>query len=121
MIRRRLVQSPPRRKRRSASESFARQAIPRSESIALEIPDQQKPEIDSRRQTRPPPPLCIKPPAPPLHELVEVALLQQLVQALIERMTRTLRQRSLRNPHLFLLLLILPCSHRHVSIIEHVH
>ena len=36
-------------------------------------------------------------------------------------MARTLRQRSLRNPHLFLLLLILPFSHRHVSIIEQVH
>ena len=63
----------------------------------------------------------IEPPAPSLHKLVETALLQQLVQTLIERMARTLRQRRLQNPYLFMLLLILPFSHRHVSTIEQVY
>ena len=117
MIRRRLIQpypqKPPQRQR-----VICPPGDPALRIDPFEIADQQQPEVHSRRKARAPPLFRIEPPTPPLHKLVEAALLQQLVQALIERVARALRQRSLRNPHLFLLLLILPCSHRHISIIE---
>src|SRR5579862_1329235 len=116
MIRRRLVQphpqEPPQRQRVTRPPSD-----PPLRIDPLEIPDQQQPEVHPGRQARPPPPRRIKPPAPPFHKLVEAALLEQLVQALIKRMTRSLRQRSLRHPHLFLPFLIFPSSHRHAPIL----
>ena len=91
MIRRRLVPSHPQK-----APQRQRVVRPPGDSAlgidAFEVANQQQPEVNSRRQTRPPPPRRIEPPAPPLRKLVEVALLQQLVQALIERVTRTLRQ-----------------------------
>ena len=60
----------------------------------LEIPDQQQPEIHPRHQARPPTlPLPTESPAAIFHRIVEAARLQRLVQALMERMTRTLRRR----------------------------
>src|SRR4029077_1262549 len=72
----------------------------------FEVADQQQSKVDSRRQAWPPPLRRIELLAASFHKLVEATLLQQLVQSLIKRMTRSLRQRSLRYPKLFLLLLV---------------
>ena len=91
MIRRLLIQpypqKPPQRQR-----VIGPPGDPALRIDPFEIPDQQQPKVHSRHQARPPPFFRIEPPAPPLHELVETALFQQLVQTLIKRMTRALRQ-----------------------------
>src|ERR1035441_194205 len=55
---------------------------------ALEIPDQQRPEVDPRRQRRPPVLRRIELGTPALDKLVEALRLQQLIQPLVERMSR---------------------------------
>src|SRR5260370_408546 len=47
----------------------------------FEIADQQQPKIDPWRQAGPPLLLRIKPPAQPLHKVIEMDSLQQLVNA----------------------------------------
>src|SRR6266581_5306610 len=100
-------------KRRSASESAKRQAIPALAVDALEIPDQQRPEIDPRRQRRPPVLGRIELRAPNLDKLIELLRLQQLIQPLIERMPRSRCQLRVRDPDVLLLLPLLPRPHRH--------
>jgi hypothetical protein len=54
-------------------------------SNALEIPDQQRPKVNPRRQRRTPVLLGIKLRAPAFDKLVEAFGLQQFIQTLIER------------------------------------
>src|ERR1035441_3479433 len=65
---------------------------------ALEIPDQQRPKVNPRRQRRTPVLLGIKLRAPGLDKLVEALGLQQLIQTLIERMPRSRCQLRVRDP-----------------------
>src|SRR2546422_11552098 len=68
---------------------------PRDAALALDpldIANQQQAKIPPRRQRRPPHRLGVETLALPLHERVEPALLQHLVQALIERMRHCPRQ-----------------------------
>src|SRR5271167_4803664 len=66
---------------------------------ALEIADQQRAEVDPRRQRGPPILRRIELRAPPLDELVEALGLQQLIQLLVERMSRRRCQLGVRDPN----------------------
>src|SRR5216684_425239 len=85
---------------------------------ALEIPDQQRPKVNPRRQGRTPVLGRIKLRAPLLDKLVEALRLQQLVQALVERMSRRRRQLAVRDPDVLLLLPLLARPHRHAPILR---
>src|SRR3989449_4155740 len=117
MIRRVLVQS-------DAHKAPQRQRVrqppgnPALRSDALEIPDQQRPKVNPRRQRRTPVLLGIKLRAPGLDKLVEALGLQQLIQTLIERMPRSRCQLRMRDPQIFLLLPLLARPHRHVPILQ---
>ena len=78
------VRHPPR------NPAFRRQA--------LEVADEQHPEIPPRPQTRPPHPRRVEHRAQPLDEGVEPRLLQDPVQSLEERMPRVRRQIRRRHP-----------------------
>src|SRR5206468_231409 len=84
----------------------------------LEIPDQQRSKVNPRRQRRTPVLLRIKLRAPLLDELVEALGLQQLIQALIKRMSRSRRQLAVRDPDVLLLLPLLARPHRHAPILR---
>src|SRR5438270_3648775 len=83
---------------------------------ALEIPDQQRPKVNPRRQRRAPVLLRIKLRAPLLDKLVEALGLQQLIQTLIKRMSRRPRQLGVRDPDVLLLLPLLARPHPHAPI-----
>src|SRR5206468_119260 len=81
---------------------------------AFKIPDEQQTEVPPRRQTRPPHSLRVEPGALLFHPFVKAALLQQLVQPLVERMCHRPRPLRVGNPKLFLRLpLLRSSSHRH--------
>src|SRR5216684_5171904 len=105
-------------KRRSASESASRPSNPALRSDALEIPDQQRPKVNPRRQRRAPVLLRIKLRAPALDKLVEALGLQQFIQTLIERMPRSRCQLRVCDPQIFLLLPLLARPHRHAPILQ---
>src|SRR6266849_4588436 len=117
MIRRVLVQS-------DAHKTPQRQRVrqpPGNAALrpnALEIPDQQRPKVNPRRQRRTPVLLGIKLRAPGLDKLVEALGLQQLIQTLIERMPRSRCQLRMRDPQIFLLLPLLARPHRHAPILQ---
>ena len=83
---------------------------------ALEIADQQRTKVNSRRQRRTPVLGRIEPRAPALDKLVE-ALGLQLIQPLIKRMPRR-RQLRVRDSQIFLLRPLLARAHRHASILR---
>src|ERR1019366_5019205 len=85
---------------------------------ALEVPDQQRPEIDARRQRRTPALGCIELRAPALDKLVEPLRFYQFIQTLIERMPRSGCQLRVRDPQTFLLLPLLARAHRHARILR---
>src|SRR6266571_5370848 len=85
---------------------------------ALEIANQQRPEIDARRQRRTPVLLRIKLRAPALDKLVEALGFQQFIQTLIERMPRSRCQLRVCDPQIFLLLPLLARTHRHAPILQ---
>src|SRR5271157_5386778 len=85
---------------------------------ALEIADQQRAKVNPRRQRRPPALGRIELRAPPFDKFVEALGLQQLVQPLIERMSRRRRQLGVRNPDVLLLLPLLAGAHCHARIVE---
>src|ERR1019366_4127049 len=85
---------------------------------ALEIPDQQRPKVNPRRQRRTPVLGRIKLHAPALDKLVEALGLQQLVQTLIKRMPRSRRQLRVRDPEVLLLFPLLARAHRHAHILR---
>ena len=93
------------RQRAGQSPGYAALAVD-----ALEISNQQQPGMDPRNQAGTAHRRRIELPAIPFHECVEFLLIQ-LIQPLIERMTRRPRQLCVRNPNLFLLLLRLPRSY----------
>src|SRR5437868_8502618 len=84
----------------------------------LEIPNQQRPKVNPRRQRRTPLLLRIKLRAPLLDKLVEALGLQQLIQTLIKRMSRRRRQLGVRDPDVLLLLPLLARPHRHAPILR---
>src|SRR5205823_12510381 len=84
----------------------------------LEIPNQQRPKVNPRRQRRTPVLLRIKLRAPLLDKLVEALGLQQLIQTLIKRMSRRRRQLGVRDPDVLLLLPLLARPHRHAPILR---
>src|SRR5437870_4328053 len=84
----------------------------------LEIPNQQRPKVNPRRQRRTPVLLRIKLRAPLLDKLVEALGLQQLIQTLIKRMSRRPRQLGVRDPDVLLLLPLLARPHRHAPILR---
>src|SRR5438132_571646 len=90
---------------------------PRDATLAVDafkIPDEQQTEVPPRRQTRPPHSLRVEPGALLFHPFVKAALLQQLVQPLVERMCHRPRPLRVGNPKLFLRLpLLRSSSHRH--------
>src|SRR5450759_3943864 len=85
---------------------------------ALEIPDQQRAKVNPRRQRRPPIPGRIELRAPLLDKLVEALALQQLVQLLVKRMSRSCCQLRVRDPQPLLLLPLLARAHRHRPILR---
>src|SRR5204862_4126100 len=91
---------------------------PALRSDALEIPDQQRPKVNPRRQRRTPVLLRIKLRAPAFDKLVEALRLQQLIQALIKRMPRSRCQLAVRDPNLILLLPLLARPHPHAPILR---
>src|SRR5260370_19769002 len=117
VIRRVLVQ-------RYAHETPHRQRIrqppgnPALRPDALEIPDQQRPKVNPRRQRRTPVLGRIELRTPLLDKLVEVLGLQQFIQALIKRMSRRRRQLRVRDPDVLLLLPLLARPHRHAPILR---
>jgi hypothetical protein len=66
---------------------------------ALEIPNQQQPEVDARRHARSAHRLRVEAGALGFDEIVESVLAQQLIQPPIERMTRGPRQVCRCHPH----------------------
>ena len=78
----------------------------------LEVPQQQQPEVPTRWQARTAQLGCVEPAARRFGERVEAIRGQHLIQPLVERMARTLRQVARRNPHRVLRSLPFP-SHRH--------
>src|SRR6266699_6809728 len=117
MVRRVLVQ-------RNAHKAPQRQRVRQPpgnaalRSDALEIPDQQRPKVNPRRQRRTPVLLRIKLRAPLLDKLVEALGLQQLIQTLIKRVSRSRRQLRVRDPDVLLLLPLLARPHRHAPILR---
>src|SRR5271157_6323143 len=85
---------------------------------ALEIPDQQRTKIDSRRQGRPPVLGRIELRTPSLDKLVKALGFQQLIQPLIKRMPRSRCQLRVRDPQSLLLLPLLARAHRHRAILR---
>src|SRR6266496_4318316 len=85
---------------------------------ALEIPDQQRPKVNPRRQRRTPVLGRIELRAPLLDKLVKALGLQQLIQTLIKRMPRSRRQLGVRDPDVLLLLPLLARPHRHAPILR---
>jgi len=84
---------------------------------AFEVPDQQQPEIDARRQARPPHRLGVKAGALRLDEIVEIMLTQQLIQTSIKRMARSRRQVRAGDPHRWLPIPF-AFAHRHGRSVE---
>src|SRR2546428_6738243 len=84
----------------------------------LEIPDQQRPKVNPRRQRRTPVLGRIEPRTLLLDKLVEALRLQQLIQTLIKRMPRSRRQLGVRDPDVLLLLPLLARAHRHAPILR---
>src|SRR5437879_11328917 len=117
MIRRVLVQS-------DAHKAPQRQRVrqppgnPALRPDALEIPDQQRPKVNHRRQRRTPVLGRIELRTPLLDKLVEALGLQQLIQTLIKRMPWSRRQLGVRDPDLLLLLPLLARPHRHAPILQ---
>src|SRR5438445_5173318 len=117
MIRRVLVQS-------DAHKAPQRQRVrqppgnPALRPDALEIPDQQRPKVNPRRQRRTPVLGRIELRTPLLDKLVEVLGLEQFIQALIKRMSRRRRQLRVRDPDVLLLLPLLARPHRHAPILR---
>src|SRR5258708_7243638 len=85
---------------------------------ALEIPDQQRPKVNPRRQRRAPVLLRIKLRRAALDQRGESLRLQQFIQTLIERMPRSRCQLRVCDPQIFLLLPLLACPHRHAPILQ---
>ena len=98
MIRRRLGEG-------EAQEVAERQRIrraPRDGALRVqpfEVPDQQQPEVDPRRQPRPAHRLGVKRRAPRLGEVIKATVTQQLIQPRVKRMTGRRRQLGRRHPH----------------------
>src|SRR5437867_53777 len=117
MIRRVLVQS-------DAHKAPQRQRVrqppgnPALRPDALEIPDQQRPKVNPRRQRRTPVLGRIELRTPLLDKLVEALGLQQLIQTLIKRMPWSRRQLGVCDPDLLLLLPLLARPHRHAPILQ---
>ncbi len=76
----------------------------------LDIADQQRPKVNPRRHRRTPALLRTKLRAPLLEKLVEALGLQQLIQALIKRVSRSRRQLAVCDPDVLLLLPLLARS-----------
>ena len=66
---------------------------------ALKVPQQEQAEIPPRRQTRAPDPVRIERRARGLDERIEARVIQNLIQARIERMRRTPGQVGGGDPH----------------------
>src|SRR3989454_10320882 len=77
----------------------------------FEVPEQQQSEVPPWRQSRSPHYRRVERPTLLLHEPVEAGLIEDGVQARVERVTRRDRQVGGRNPHRDLLALAF--SHRH--------
>ena len=101
---RRVVRRSPRRATRRGScrrlsESAARHAIATFRVQALEVAEQQHPEVAARRQARPTDPVGIELGALLLDEGVEASRVENTIQAFVERMARAARQVRTGHPH----------------------
>src|SRR5215831_12543017 len=85
---------------------------------SLEIADQQQAKIGSRRQRRPPVLIGIEVSALALGKLIELLLVQQSVETLVERMSRSGRQFGMRDPKILLPLSTSASAHRHENILR---
>ena len=98
MVRRRLVQ-------RDVQELPQAQRVggpPRDRPFriqALEVAEQQQPEVAARRQTRPAHPVGVELRARPLDEGVETRLVENTIQAFVERVASASRQVGAGHPH----------------------
>ena len=98
MVRRRLVQ-------RDVQELPQAQRIggsPRHRPLpvqALEIAEQQHPDVAARRQTRPAHPVGVERRALLLDEGIEAGVVEHTIQSLVERVARTPRQVRTGHPH----------------------
>src|SRR5260370_23753208 len=85
---------------------------------ALEVTQQQRPEVDPRGQRRPAILSRIELRTPSLYKLVELLRLQQFIESLIERMSWRRRQLRMSDPNVFLLFPLLARSHCHTRILR---
>src|SRR5271167_3407074 len=85
---------------------------------AFEISDQQRTKVDSRRQGGPSVLGRVELRAPTLDKLVKTLGFQQLIQLLVEGMSRRCCQLGVRDPYPLLLLPLLACPHRHARIVR---
>src|SRR6267378_474616 len=92
---------------------------PNTAVLRVTCPDQQQTELPPRRRSRPPHPLGVEAHTLLLDKLVKTALLHYSVQLFIERMRRRPRQLRVRDPKLFLPLLLLSSPHRPARILTH--
>ena len=112
MVRRRVVQLEVQK----VADAQRVGGTPRDGSFriqALKVAEQQQAEIPTRRQTRPPDPVGVKPRALVLDESVEARIVEHLVQPLVERMPRALRQICAGHPHRLLPRSAAAFAHRH--------
>ena len=80
---------------------------------ALKVAQQQQAEVAARRQTWPADPVGVKPRALGLDEGVKAGVVEHLVQPLVERMPRALRQICAGHPHRLLPRSAAAFAHRH--------
>ena len=79
----------------------------------FEVAQQQQPKVAARRQTRAADAVGIEPRALVLDEGVEARVVEHLVQSLVERMPRALRQIRRGDPHTRLSVPLPLLTHRH--------
>jgi hypothetical protein len=100
-------------KRRSASESAKRQAMPRSAPIPSKYPIKQRTEVDAWRQRRTTELRRVELRAKIFDKPVEALRIQNGVQTLIKWMSRRGGQLRVCHPQILLPLSMVPSAHRH--------
>ena len=111
VIRRRIFQAEPQK----VAQCEGVRGTPRDAALrvdALEIANQEQPELDSRRQAWPAHRVGVERRTLRFGELVESMLAQQLIQSGVERVTRRRREIRRGDPHPRLSVAF-PFAHRH--------
>jgi hypothetical protein len=115
VIRRRLLKAQPQK----ATQGQGIGGPPRYAALridALEVPDQQQPEVNARRQARPADGRGVERRTLRFDEHVEAVVVQDLIQPLIERMPARGRQLVGRDPQSWRPRSIFPSTHGHAGV-----